>query len=184
MWKNVLRYVLEGDSMRSVRAWSWGGWPNGDVCGWANLAYLGICIKKGISFAKSYCSGKIKFYRSFNAVYSTASFASEEVLCNLVKSFCLPVISYACEAVPPNKSDLNALNKAITNAFQKIFKTYDKDVISSAKLYFGVSDLADMFFVRSRKFLSRFYRKPFDFSFLINCINSFDLCMTAWVSEC
>ena len=90
---------------------------------------------------------------------------------NLFKCYCLPIILYACEAVGPSKSDIKTLNKLISTAFNKIFKTYDADVISEAKSYFGLLDIADMLRNRHMVFISRFVLKKFKFSEVIRDIN-------------
>ena len=46
--------------------------------------YLGVILREGSRFSRSFSAAKIKFYRSFNAIYSKAFFASEEVLINLL----------------------------------------------------------------------------------------------------
>ena len=47
------------------------------------IKYLDIIIKSETVFNRSFSSAKIKFYRCFNAIYSKASFASEDILVNL-----------------------------------------------------------------------------------------------------
>ena len=81
--------------------------------------YLGVILREGSRFSRSFSAAKIKFYRSFNAIYSKAFFASEEVLINLLNSFCLPLVTFACEAVWPSHSDVKILDKLISVAFQK-----------------------------------------------------------------
>src|SRR3989442_4236258 len=63
------------------------------------IKYLGISIEKCLTFSRSYCNAKIKFCRCFNSTYSKAS---QEVLVNLFKCYCLSTILYACEAVGPS----------------------------------------------------------------------------------
>src|SRR6266516_5517638 len=104
------------------------------------IKYLGIFIKYGSKFKRSFYSAKIKFYRCFNAIYSKAQCASEDVLVNLFKFYCLPLITYACEAVLPNKSDIKSLNKLIDTAFQKKFHTFDCVIINSATSSFVLAD--------------------------------------------
>jgi len=77
------------------------------------IKYLGITIKKGITSCRSWCAEKIKFYRCFNAIYSKANFASEDILVNLFNCYCLPIITYACDAVLPCESDIRSLDKLI-----------------------------------------------------------------------
>ena len=137
------------------------------------IKYLGIFIKKGRCFNRSFSSSKIKFYRCFNAIYSKASYASEDVIINLFKSYCLPVFTYACESVFPNKSDANSLNKLISTAFYKIFRTYDINVINTARTHFGLSDIVDILNVRQHRFITRYYNKCFSFAAVIKCMNTY-----------
>ena len=135
------------------------------------VKYLGVTIRKGLNFSRSLSSSKIKFYRSFNAVYSKAFFAPEEVLVNLFKFYCLPIITYACEALPPSKSELKILDKLISTAFSKIFHTFDKEVIGVSKFYFGLSSCSELLEVRQHNFLNRYYNKGFVFSKSIASVN-------------
>ena len=139
------------------------------------IKYLGVTIKRGLNFSRSTCSTKIKFYRSFNAVYSKAFFAPEEVLVNLFKFYCLPIITYACEAIPPSKSELKVLDKLIYTAFCKNFHTFDKDVIELSKFYFGLSSCSELLGVRQHNFLNRYHNKGFVFSNTIACVNGVNL---------
>ena len=49
---------------------------------------------------------KSKFYCVLNTLLHRARGASELVSVQLFESFCVPVISYALEAVSPNKSSI------------------------------------------------------------------------------
>ena len=109
------------------------------------IKYLGIVIMSGSKFTRSFCLSKLKFYRCFNAIYSKAANASEEVLVNLLKSYCLPLVMYSCESVSPCKADIKSLNKLITLAFQRIFHTYDAEIIQVTRSLFSLSDIADIF---------------------------------------
>ena len=121
------------------------------------IKYLGISIMKGTKFGRSYCSHKIKYYRCFNAIYSKAFFACEDVLVNLFKAYCLPVIMYACEAVLPSKSDGKSIDKIVSCVFSKIFHSFDNEVNSTARLYFDLSDIMEIMVERQNNFLSRYY---------------------------
>jgi len=145
---------------------------DGQVIPYVNeVKYLGVVLRSGFVFSRSFIGAKIKFYRSFNAIYSKASFATEDVLINLFNAYCLPVITYACEAVPPSKTDVKMLNKLISHAYQKIFHTYDINVIYSARLHFGMNDIEDILIFRRSTFVSRFLKKHFDFSALFDMMN-------------
>ena len=88
-------------------------------------------------------------------IYSKAFYASEDVLVNLFKSYCLPVITYAYKSLPPGKSDVNSLNKLITMTFQKNFHPYDTDIIYASRLNFSLADIAAIVSVHHKHFLNR-----------------------------
>jgi len=68
----------------------------------------------------------MSFYQSLNAIYSKGKSSDSELICNNpLKSYCLPLISYACEALCPNKRSMIMLNKATDSAVGKLFCTYD-----------------------------------------------------------
>ena len=66
---------------------------------------------------------KFKFYRCFNAIYSQCK--SELTCVNSLKSYCLPVVLYDCEATWSSKGTANNLDHLINQAVSKIFNTYD-----------------------------------------------------------
>ena len=135
------------------------------------LKYLGVIIRKSLKFSRSLSSSKIKFYRSFNSIYSKVPGAPEDVLIQLFKSFCLPIITYACEALIPTRADLKVLDKLITSAFNKIFKSFDCSIIASAKACFDMSSIEELLCKRQKTFLARYYGKCFSFSSTIYGIN-------------
>jgi len=69
--------------------------------------YLGVIIAAGKSPKYSFDHVKLKYYTCFNAIYDRSKNADSELVClQLIKSFCLPVLPYATEAVLSNKSVL------------------------------------------------------------------------------
>src|SRR3989442_6239013 len=135
------------------------------------INYLGISIRNGTNFNRSFCATKAKFYRCFNAIYSKASFACEDVLVNLFRAFCLPIITYACEAVMPSKTDGKSIDKLVFLAFSKIFHTFDNDVISTARCGFNMDNIMDILKNRQANFIDRYYKKDFSFCATIYGIN-------------
>ena len=127
------------------------------------IKYLGIYIRKSMNFLRSFSLAKISFFRSFNSIYSKASRASEDVLVNLFNSYCLPIITYACEAIFPSRSELKILDKLVVTAFNKIFHSFDSNVIFSARLCFGMSNIQEILRKRHVSFLSRYYSKNLTF---------------------
>ena len=140
------------------------------------IKYLGVYIRKSLTFFRSFSLAKISFFRSFNSIYSKASRAGEDVLVNLFKSYCVPILTYACEAIFPSRSELKIFDKLIVTVFNKIFHSFDSSVISSARLCFDMSDIADILSKRHLSFLSRYNSKNFSFAKTIanlNCCSVF-----------
>jgi len=95
-----------------------------------NLKYLGITLKSFSKFSVDLKDSRSNFYKSFNAIYSKVSRASEDVILSLMKLFCIPSLLYGIEALYLSASDLNSLDTPVFQAFYKIFKTYDKATVS------------------------------------------------------
>ena len=129
----------------------------GQIIPWVDqLKYLGITMMKGLTVKRSFCLSKIKLYKCFNAIYSKASYASEEVVVNLFKSYCLPIMTYACEAVYPSKKDIKSMNRIIDVIFYHIFHTYDCDMIYVLRDFCGLGDVDTLLNARRMNFTARF----------------------------
>jgi len=71
-----------------------------------NVRYLGIYLKASKQYSCLFSQAKCSYYRAFNAVYGkVGSVASKEVIVQLLKSKCLPVLHHSLEACPLNRSD-------------------------------------------------------------------------------
>ena len=79
---------------------------------WVNdLRYLGVFIFRSRTFKCSLDHSRKSFYRSANYIFGKAGrIASEEVILQLIKSKCIPVLLYGLEACPLTKSDLSAID--------------------------------------------------------------------------
>ena len=65
--------------------------------------------------------------------------ASEEVTLQLIKSKCLPVLSYGLEACPLTKSYLQSLDFVINRFFMKLFSTESIETVKDCQEYFDFS---------------------------------------------
>ena len=71
------------------------------------LKYLGIHILSGKPFKRCVKNVRMTFYRTFNCIYYRSKGANSELVSvQLFKSYCLPFIVYATEAVSLNKSSV------------------------------------------------------------------------------
>jgi len=82
------------------------------------IRYLEIYLKAGRQYSCIFSQAKRSDYRAFNAVYErVGSLASEEVIVQLIKTKCLPVLYYILEACPLNKSEIKALDYVLFSSF-------------------------------------------------------------------
>ena len=82
------------------------------------------------SFKCSLDNAKRSFYRSFNAIFGKVGrIASKEVIVQLIKTKCFPVLCYGLEACPLLKSEFSSWNFVINNTFRKVFDTRSQDVV-------------------------------------------------------
>ena len=79
---------------------------------------------------------KRSFHRSLNAVYSKLSgVASEEVVLELVKTKCLPILLYCLECYQLTKSDLKSLNFVVVRFLMKLFKTSNINIADECRSF-------------------------------------------------
>jgi len=77
---------------------------------------LGIYIVSARVFKCSLHYAKCAFHRAVNAIFGKVGRTSSEVLLQLVKSKCLPILLYSLEVCPLTKTDLKSLD-FVTNKF-------------------------------------------------------------------
>ena len=108
-------------------------------------------------FKCDFSDRKKSFYRSFNSIFGhIGRNASAEVIIELVKKKCLPLLLYASEVLPFNSSDFKSLDYVINCAIRKIFLTNSNDVVLYCREIFGIASARDIVSNRRKVFLSRF----------------------------
>ena len=85
---------------------------NGREILWCDtVKYFSIYLTAASIFKCSYEYTKRSFYRAFNGIFGkVGSAASEEVVSQLLKAKCLPVLFYGLEACTINKELSNSLD--------------------------------------------------------------------------
>jgi len=69
-----------------------------------NVRYLGIYLRSSRTFSCSFSHTKQSMYRAFNAVFGKVGrIASPDVVVQLVKIKCLPILCYGIDVCPVNK---------------------------------------------------------------------------------
>jgi len=75
-----------------------------------------------------------RFYKVFNFIFSKVGrLASEEVIVQLLKSRCLPVLYYGLDVCPLNRDQVRLLKFAVNSCFRKIFCVRYKPWLKSVK---------------------------------------------------
>lgn len=138
----------------------------------ASIKYLGVYINSAKSFKCSFEHVKMKFYRTFNALYcrSKASY-SELVSIELFKSYCLPSLLYAVESVAPSKTDVRMMDRCIDAAVRKIFKVSTSDNCSFIRSCLGLPDISILVKKRTVNFITGLHEQRFPDELLQLCYN-------------
>jgi len=97
----------------------------GHVIPWVDeMRYLGLFIIRSHTFKCSLDHDKRSFYRAVNGIFGRlGKTASKEVISELLKSKCLPILLYGLEACPLNKTNLRSLDFSVNRFFMKLFNT-------------------------------------------------------------
>ena len=97
----------------------------------SDLRYLGVEITGGRKFSCSMSKAKGKFNGAVNSVIGKLeNRAHEDVLIQLIKTKCLPILLYGTEACSLNKAQLHYLDFAVIRVAMKIFKTTSRSLVS------------------------------------------------------
>lgn len=125
-----------------------------DPIEWSQEAkYLGIYITSGPNFKCNFMSVKP---RAANAILAKLGQNNNKpVTLSLISAIALPILLYSIEALSLNKSELIALNHPWLKAFEKLFVTFDKNVIKQCHVYNGYMSIKYYYGIRSMSFLHK-----------------------------
>jgi len=99
-------------------------------------------------------NAKRSFCRSFNGIFGRVGrIASNEVIVQLVKSKCFPVLFYGLEAFSLRKYQYKSINYVINSTFRKIFNTRSQETVDACLEMFGCLQAERTIAIRKRKFL-------------------------------
>jgi len=115
---------------------------------------IGLLIVQSHIFRCSLDHAKRSFYRAVNGILGKIGrTASEEVVLELIKTKCLPILLYGLEACPLNKTNLRSLDFSINRFVMKLFKTSDMHIVTEIHLAFGFRPPSDIILDRGKIFL-------------------------------
>jgi len=85
------------------------------------VRFLRIFIKSGRKMVCSFEHIRLKFYSAFKAIYRRSKSAdSQLVTVELIRSFCLPLITYGLEALNMRATDDLTLDNLLNNSLANI----------------------------------------------------------------
>ena len=100
---------------------------NGAAIQWAEeWKYLGVVLKSGKHFG---CS--VKFYRSLNSVLRVEGRSADMIFLWLIKTHCVPILTYAIEIVHVDRDKRRSLRVAYNAIFRKIFSYRHFDSVTA-----------------------------------------------------
>jgi len=121
-----------------------------------NIRYFGIYIESASFFKCSLDAAKRSFYRSFNVIFGKVGrIASNEVIIELIKTKCFPVLYYGLDACPLRKSQYNSIDCVINSSFRKVFDTRSQEVIDVCLDMISCIPAQQLIALRKRKFLKK-----------------------------
>ena len=93
-------------------------------------------------------------FRALNGIFGKVGLkTSPVVLCSLINSFCTPILLYAAESLDFNNRSLRSMENAYSQAFFKIFNTYDKNIFKQCQFYMGYLPMCVLIDLRKLNFL-------------------------------
>ena len=102
------------------------------------IKYLGLRLVSAKKFTVNLQESRQNYIRALNGVIGKVGTESSPlVLSSLIESFCVPVLTYGAESIVWSKSMLNSCEQAYSQAYFKMFKTYDKAIIKQCQYYIG-----------------------------------------------
>jgi len=76
----------------------------------------------------------------------------------LMETFCLPLLSYSCEALSYSKQQLCQLNICWNRAYRKVFKMNDWESVKEVQAMCGRLDFVHIYAQRKMTFISKIIR--------------------------
>jgi len=104
------------------------------------LKYLGVTIVSSRNFKIPTEESRRAFHRAANAIGlfgCIGRVATEDVVLQLLRSKCIPIMLYGLEACPLRKADLSVLDFVVNRFFMKLFRTNNIGTVKECQSYFS-----------------------------------------------
>jgi len=121
--------------------------------------YLGIVFNAKCELEVDCSVIKRKFYASFNSIIYKCSAAAEPVKLHLIKSYCLPLLTYNIGALELSKNVLSQLGICWNDAFRKIFGFHRWESVKLVQYFCQELSFDYIYDLARWQFLESFHRK-------------------------
>ena len=127
---------------------------DGRKLAWADeVRYLGVFIQRAMRFKCSIEQSKRSFYRAANSIFAKVGrLASEEVVVQLLKHKCLPVLLYALEVCNLERS-MQSFDFTVNKFFMKLFRTSNIEIVRYCQTLFNCDLSSVILSKRYEKFI-------------------------------
>ena len=96
---------------------------------------------------------KKSYFYSLNAIFGKIGRnASEEVILELIRSKCIPILIYALECFALTKSDLKSLDFVVNRFLMKLFRSNNIEIIAECRRYFQFNLPSELIEKKKTKF--------------------------------
>ena len=108
-----------------------------------------------------------------------------EVVLELIKTKCLPILLCGLEACPLNKTNLRSLDFSVSRFFMKLFKTSDMHIVTEIQLAFGFRPPSDIITDSVKYFCTKYESCDNQLQSLLSCLYSIGfLCQLLFDINC
>ena len=134
---------------------------SGEVIRWANeTRYLGIYLVSARVFTCSLDHARKSFNRAVNGILGKIGLvAHEDVILELIKKKCLPILLYGSEVLSLNKAKFCSLDFSLIRLAMKIFRTSNRQLVIECLSNFGFSLPSVCVTKRFIRFTEKFRKK-------------------------
>jgi hypothetical protein len=143
-----------------------------DLSWTSKLKYLGVHFIANKNLIVDVLPIKCKFYAALNSILCKCKSAAEPVKIQLIKSFCLPLLSYCAGAVELTNKSLNCLSVCWNDAFRKVFNYKRSESVKELLAYCNDIDFVHIYDMFRYKFLKSICRNCPFLTMLFNIVES------------
>ena len=112
---------------------------NGRELNWVDeIRYLSVFFVRANKFKCSIDQAKRAFFRAANSIFAKVGrLASEEVIVQLLKQKCMPILLYGLEVSNLDKGSMHSLDFTVNWFFMKLFQTSNVEIVKCCQSLFG-----------------------------------------------